>query len=129
MYVSAISSRFSRGMSTPEIRATWLTLPLLVPRVRADDEDPAVPADHLALLADRFHAGTNFHGCLTLVPRLTGVGPVGWSRCRLLVAVGDPPTVQVVGRDLHLDPVTWEDADPVHPHLARAVREHLVPVL
>lgn len=35
----------------------------------------------------------------------------------LLVAVGDAPTGQVVGGDLDLDPVTGEDADPVHAHL------------
>src|SRR4051794_32121602 len=47
----------------------------------------------------------------------------------LLVAVRDPPTLEVVGRDLDLDAVTREDADPVHSHLSGAVGQHLVPVL
>src|SRR5579875_423937 len=39
-----------------------LALPLLVARVGADDQHPPVTADHLAVLADRFDAGTDFHG-------------------------------------------------------------------
>lgn len=47
----------------------------------------------------------------------------------LPVPVGDAPSAQIIRGDLDLDPVTGEYADPVHAHLARAVREHLVPVL
>src|SRR3712207_388927 len=90
MYRSDTSIRLSRGMSTPAIRAIarsarrqwaigkgqWggvatrlpiaacplpLSLPLLVPRVLADDPDHAVAADHLALLAARFNRRLNFH--------------------------------------------------------------------
>jgi len=66
MYVSEITNRFSRGMSTPEIRAmvTFLALSLLVARVLADDLDSPVTADHLALLTDLLDAGSNLHGCL-----------------------------------------------------------------
>src|SRR5439155_8661019 len=78
-----------------------LPLPLLVPRVRADDLDPAVAADHLALLADPLDAGTNLHGCLH-------------------VAIGDATSAEVVGRELHLDAVTGQDADVVHEHLPGA---------
>src|ERR1700733_15398494 len=46
-----------------------------------------------------------------------------------LVPVGDTPAVEVVGRDLHLHLVPRKDADAVHPHLARAMRQHLVAVL
>jgi hypothetical protein len=56
MYVSDTSSRFSRGMSTPAIRAmALLALPLLVARIGADDPHRAVAADHLALLAHSLH--------------------------------------------------------------------------
>jgi hypothetical protein len=47
----------------------------------------------------------------------------------LLVPVSDATPVEVVRSDLHLDLVPREDADPVHPHLSRTVRQYLVPVL
>src|SRR5919108_3801887 len=50
MYVSATSRRFSRGRFTPAILAIYLSLPLLVPWVGADDHGPAVPPDHAAPL-------------------------------------------------------------------------------
>src|SRR6188768_888600 len=50
-------------------------------------------------------------------------------RVPLLVAVRDPAAAEVVGRELDLHAVTREDPDVVHPHLARDVCEHLVPVL
>src|SRR5512142_1992958 len=62
MYVSEISNRFSRGMSTPEIRAiVLLALTLLVARVDADDPHRAVPTDHLALVAHLLYRRTNLH--------------------------------------------------------------------
>src|SRR5690349_14691598 len=51
-------------MSTPAMRAMSLPLPLLVPRVGADDHDAPMAADHLALLADRLHARSNLHRSL-----------------------------------------------------------------
>src|SRR5215211_5667510 len=48
---------------------------------------------------------------------------------RLLVAVHDPPTIQVVGRDLDLHPVAREDPDAVAPHLAGRIAERLVAVV
>ena len=44
----------------------------------------------------------------------------------LLVAVDDPAAIEVVGRQLDLDPVAWEDADAIAPHLPRGVTERLV---
>jgi hypothetical protein len=45
-----------------------LALPLLVTRVgRADDLDPAVTADHLAVLTDGFDAGLDLHGAFGVV--------------------------------------------------------------
>jgi hypothetical protein len=61
MYVSAVSTRFSRGRSTPAIRAI-LSLPLLVLGIAlADDPDHPAPADHLAVLADGSDARTYLH--------------------------------------------------------------------
>src|SRR5919112_1015520 len=107
------STLFSLGRSTPAIRA-MLTLPLLVARVRADDtHHPATPYD-LAPLAYRFHARPDFHNSLLyLCPE----------------PVSDPSPAQVVGAQFHLNPVTWQYSDVVHPHLARDVRQHVVPVV
>jgi hypothetical protein len=69
--VSEISSRFSRGMSTPAMRAmgagacSSLALALLVPGVGADDLDAPVAADHLALLTHLLDAGTDLHRALS----------------------------------------------------------------
>jgi hypothetical protein len=38
-----------------------LALTLLVPQVVANDHDPAVPADHLALVTDLLDAGLDLH--------------------------------------------------------------------
>src|ERR671921_2664953 len=43
--------------------------------------------------------------------------------------VSDPSPAQVVGAQLHLHPVARQYPDVVHPHLARDVREHVVPAL
>src|SRR5947207_2960639 len=48
---------------------------------------------------------------------------------RLLVAVCDSTPAEVVGSELHLNPIAGQDPDVVHPHLAGDVREHLVSVL
>src|SRR5918997_1459890 len=62
MYVSPISTRLLSGMLTPAIRAkVLLPLPLLVSWVRADDEDPTVAADDLALLAHRLYRRSYLH--------------------------------------------------------------------
>src|SRR3712207_1334854 len=67
MEVSPISTRLLRGMLTPAIRAMALALPLLVPRVLADHEDPPVPADDLALLAHRLDRRSYLHGPFRLM--------------------------------------------------------------
>src|SRR5215207_11530462 len=59
-----MSTRLSRGRSTPPIRATLtppLSLPLLVPGVRADHADHAPPADDLATVADLLHRRMDLH--------------------------------------------------------------------
>src|SRR5487761_1358484 len=45
------------------------------------------------------------------------------------VPVDDAPATQVVGAELHDDPVIGEDPDVVHPHLPADVGEHLVPIV
>src|SRR3954449_1562361 len=69
MYVRPISTRLLRGMFTPAMRAKVLFLPLslLVSRVRADDEDPPVTADDLALLAHRLDRRSYLHGPFRLM--------------------------------------------------------------
>src|ERR671919_1022485 len=54
-------------MLTPAIRAMALPLPLLVSRVLADDEDPSVAADDLALLAHRLDRRSYLHGPFRLM--------------------------------------------------------------
>src|SRR3954451_6017236 len=62
MYVRPISTRLLRGMLTPEMRAmVRLPLPLLVALVLADDKDPAVAPDDLALLAHRLDRRSYLH--------------------------------------------------------------------
>src|SRR6266508_6645990 len=47
----------------------------------------------------------------------------------LFVAVSNPPTRQVVWREIYSDPVALQDPDVILAHLAADVRQHLVPVL
>src|SRR5574342_25570 len=66
MYWSEISMRFSRGRSTPAMRAIFwcspLALALLVPGVGgADDPDHALAPDDLALVADLLHRRADLH--------------------------------------------------------------------
>src|SRR3979411_2491149 len=58
-------------MLPPEMRAIlcFLALPLLVTRVRADHENPAVTADDLALLAHGLDRGSDFHARFALLVR------------------------------------------------------------
>ncbi len=68
-------SRFVVGdvnaQDTGHVRCPRLPLSLLVPRVRADDEEFSVPAYQFAVLADTLYAGPHLHRGLrrlTLVP-------------------------------------------------------------
>src|SRR2546428_3547723 len=63
---------------------------------------------------------------MTAITRGRRGSPCGRLRRRLPVAVDDPAAVQVVRRELDLDPVTGEDANAVAPHLPCGVAERLV---
>src|SRR3954453_18657565 len=112
MYVRDTSTRFSRGMSIPAIRAIASALPLLVLGVLADDHHGAVAPDDLAVVAPRLDGRSDLHQ----VPRL-------------LQAIRDPTPGEGVGRQLDADPVAGQDPDEVHPQLAADVREDAVAIL
>src|SRR3954471_13552587 len=62
-------------MLTPAMRAMpYLPLPLLVSGVLADDENPPVAADDLALLAHRLHRRSYLHGPFRLMIQARGSG-------------------------------------------------------
>src|SRR4029453_4455614 len=46
-----------------------------------------------------------------------------------LVAIGDATSTEVIGRELHLDTITTDDADVMHAHLAGDVGQNLMAVL
>src|SRR5258708_39969705 len=72
-YVRLISGRFSRGMSTPAMRAmSLLTLPLLVAGVLADDHHAPVAADDLALVAHLLDARLDLHRLVSISITCTG---------------------------------------------------------
>src|SRR6187551_763616 len=51
-------------MFTPAIRATRSALPLLVARIRADDQHDAAPPDHPATLTHRLYGRSYLHPLL-----------------------------------------------------------------
>jgi len=68
--------------------AGLLTLPLLVAGiVLADHYDPAMPADHFAVVAHRFDAGAYFHRVSTSANRVSGKTPLE-RPCPLRQALG-----------------------------------------
>src|SRR5439155_14098617 len=117
MYRSEISTRFSRGMSTPAIRAIrylLLALALPVPADGTNHEDGPLPPNNLALLAAPLDRCPYFHANrLLLRPHPTR----------------DPPTLQVVWRQLHEHLGPRDHPNEVHPHLPRDVGQHVVAVL
>src|SRR5471030_405631 len=113
-----------------------LALTLFVAGVLADDHDPPVTADHLALVADLLDAGLDLH---RLSPGMVLMLARGGSRdaasqvdgrllVGLLVAVDDAAAIEVIGAELHHHAVLGEDPDVVLTHLAADVSENLVPV-
>src|SRR4051795_3418612 len=115
MYVSATSTRFSRGMSMPAMRAIRSALPLLVLGVRADDHHGPVPADHFAVVTARLDRRSDLHGRSTLPLSLPD-------------AVRDSAARQVIRRKLDPNTVTGQDPDEVHPQLAADMGENAMAV-
>src|SRR5437773_170197 len=90
MYRSPISSRLSLGRSTPAIRAMseapLLPLPLLVPWVGTDHEDPPAPADHTAAIADLLDRWSDLHD----VPLICTDTPHGLGSGRTAITLRGP---------------------------------------
>src|SRR3954470_13719493 len=59
--VSRSRDRFRDARCASSPTSGFLALPLLVPRVLADDHHVAVTTDHLALVADGLDAGVDLH--------------------------------------------------------------------
>src|SRR5436190_2587728 len=114
MYVSDTSTRFSRGMSIPAMRAIGypcrcLCLGLVQMTI-------TVPWRRITLqLSQR-----------ALTDALTFTIPrISWSP----EPVCDPAPGEVVGRQLHPDTVAGQNPDEIHPQLAADVGENPVAVL
>src|SRR5438046_6894888 len=115
MYRSAISSRLSRGRSTPAIRAKF-ALPSYPCRCLCrglEQITRMVPRRRITRQRSQilFTDGLTFMMCLSSVP------------------INHTTSGQVVRRQLYANPVPGKDPDVVHPHLPGDVGEHLVPVL
>src|SRR3954447_1536468 len=114
MYVRATSTRFSRGMSIPAIRA--IRQPCRCLCLGFSQMTITVPWRRMTLQLS--------HRVLTDALTFTG-----FLDLLLLQAVGDPTPREVVGRQLHADPVPGQDPDEVHPELAADVRKDAMAVL
>src|SRR5215510_6908731 len=114
MYVRATSTRFSRGMSTPAMRA--IDYPCRCLCLGLVQMTITVPWRRMTLqLSQRaLTEALTFNGSST---RVCGLVPARG----LLQPVGDPAAGEVVGRQLDPDAVTRQDPDEVHPELAADV--------
>ena len=120
MRISVATFHGPRRTLASRVGRESLSLTLLVTGVRADDLHATVTPDHPALLTDSLNACSDLHVVLSGVPATRSV---------LLVAVGDPTPLEVVRGELHLDAVTREYPDVVHPHLAGDVGQNVVAIL
>jgi hypothetical protein len=87
-------------------------LALLVLWVLADDANNALTLDYLALVANLLNRSSDFH-CIPLLRPLP-------------VSIQNPPTRQVVRRQLHQHTVSREDLDVMHTDLPRNVSQQLM---
>src|SRR5687768_10322571 len=118
-YVRAISTRFSRGISTPAMRA--ICYPCRCLCLGLVQMTITVPWRRMTLqLSQRaLTEALTFNG--------SSIVFVWWWRS--LESVGDPAAGQVVRRQLDADPVTGQDPDEIHPEFAADMGEHTVAVL
>jgi hypothetical protein len=63
-----------------------LTLTLFVPRIGANDQQPTLAADQLAVFANTLHAGADFHG----QPLVGGRHPEKTSETPIVLTSADP---------------------------------------
>src|SRR6478672_12005754 len=122
MYVRAISTRFSRGMSTPAMRAIaypcrCLCFGLVQMTITVPWRRMTLQLSQRALTEALTFNGSSTRACLDR--QLAG----------LLQAVGDSAAGQVVGRKLDPDAVPRQDPDEVHPKLAADVGQDAVAIL
>src|SRR5438105_7462026 len=90
-----------------------------MPRIAlADHADHAFATHDLAVLAELPNRCANLHGASPWEPRPS-----------LLVPVDDAAPAEIVRRQLHGHLVAGQDANEVHAHLARDVRQDLVTIL
>src|SRR4029450_10275083 len=122
MYVSATSTRFSRGMSTPAMRAIdypcrCLCFGLVQMTITVPWRRMTLQLSQRALTEALTFNGSSTRACL-------------WrARRGLLQPVRDPAPGEVVRRQLDPDAVTRQDPDEVHPELAADVGQDAVTVL
>ena len=81
-------------------------------RVLADDANYALTLNNLALVANLLHRSSDFHCIPLLLP--------------LPVSIQNPPTRQVVRRQLHQHTVSREDLDVMHTDLPRNMSQQLM---
>ena len=78
-------------------------------RVLADDTNHPAASYGLAMNTDFFYGGSDFHN--------------------LFETLDDPALGEVIGTHVDRDAITGEETNIVHPHLARNVGEHFMPVI
>ena len=94
-----------------------LSLALFVPRVTTNHHHVSVAANHATPVANLLDARANLHFLLSCRPRTREPGPFLLST-RLLVAIDDAATGQVIGAQLHNHAILRENSDVVLAHLA-----------
>ena len=123
------SAPFRAAPAAPQVlfrKRICLALTLLVLGVLADDHDAAFALDDLALLANRFHRGSDFHFYISL-----NVVEILAEADFLLVlgAPGDAPPGQIVHGQFHGYLVSRQDPDVVHTEFAGNGGQDLMSVL
>src|SRR5437667_11350190 len=115
MYRSAISSRLSRGRSTPAIRAMFGL--------------PSYPCRCLCRGLEQITRIRPRRRTTRQRSQILFTDGLTFMTCLSSVSIHHTTPGQVVRRQLYAHPVARKDPDVVHPHLPGDVGEHLVAVL